>query len=221
MRQRATTPTSLQCPTTNRSERRDDKRSELASRPCDRCTGPGRPRRVLAGRTKRGGSGRRTAEREAAARRIASVERLDEKRHEFQVDLLLQLQDALRQLVRAAAQVWMHDRGTLQQHGKITRLPSEINEESFAAGIELARLEVRILDDHLRGEVDALHKFTSEVEVTTLQLNAMDAEEAIAYLDGLMNDLTRRYTAVTESLGTHLRAELGRVVNITLTEGTD
>jgi hypothetical protein len=154
---------------------------------------------------------RRTAVREAAARHIARAERLEEERHEFQLDLLMRLQDVLHREVRATVEVLMQDRKNLREHGQVLLLPAETDQESFAAGIDLGRLKVRVLDDKLRGEIEALHAFTAELEVVTpLEAKAMPLEEALRHFDVATVDLGKRYLAVNETLGTLLRAELGR-----------
>jgi hypothetical protein len=59
----------------------------------------------------------RTAEREETSRRRAFVERLEERRRGFQLDLLLELQDVLQKEVRATSKILMHDLRTLRNSG--------------------------------------------------------------------------------------------------------
>lgn len=74
----------------------------------------------------------RTAERETRARASALAERLADRRHEFQLGLLLEPQDVLQRSVRSTAQVIMQDQRTLRQTGHFHLQPKEYSDEAYA-----------------------------------------------------------------------------------------
>ncbi len=76
---------------------------------------------LLAGRNEEARD-QRADQREAKARRAALAERLEEERHTFQRDTLLELQDVLLQLSHWQGLVTAEDIKTLKQHGK--RVPA-------------------------------------------------------------------------------------------------
>jgi hypothetical protein len=153
---------------------------------------------------------RRAAIREAKARREALAERLDEKKHTLQLELLLELQVVLQRQVRASFKVVNQDLRTLHQHGQLGRLPEDIDQDSFNTGVEFGRLRVRVLNDDLRSDLEGFHKFTSEMDTLFVALQDLSVEEKIAGLERAQRDLASRYISVNESLGVLVRAELGR-----------
>lgn len=70
---------------------------------------------------------RRSADREASAHRAALSERLEEDRHTFQRDTLLELQDELQRLVRVTAQISLQDQKTLKERDEIYLLPEGLS----------------------------------------------------------------------------------------------
>lgn len=156
----------------------------------------------------------RTATREGVARHTALAERLDERKHEFQMNLLLELQDVLQRQVRVSAKVIRHDQRTLREQGKLSLLGPELNQESYETGVEFSRLLVRVLDDGLRRGLEAFHLLCSSIDVSVMGLKDRPPDEAIDRLDGHLRELTRGYSDVNEHLGILLRAELGRVPEV-------
>jgi hypothetical protein len=110
----------------------------------------------------------RTAEREETSRRRAFVERLEERRRGFQLDLLLELQDVLQKEVRATSKNLMHDLRTLRNSGTLTQLGLELSDESYEIGVAMNRLRVRVLDDDLRADLASFHEYVSSVEVSLI-----------------------------------------------------
>jgi hypothetical protein len=157
---------------------------------------------------------RRAASREAAARQASLVERHDERMHEFQRELLLELQVVLQRQVRATARILLQDQKTLREQGKLAHLPAEINQDSYDTGVELARLTVRVLDDDLRHQLEGWHTFTSGLDVLVFDLNELTPAKAIELLSGYLGELSGRYLAVNETLGVLLRSELGRIPDL-------
>lgn len=152
----------------------------------------------------------RAAQREEAARRAILGERLEEQKHAFQRETLLELQDVLQRQMRCTAKGILHDQRTLRTQGTLTLLGSELDEESYNIGIETGRLRVRVLDAHLRDEIENFHKFTSMIQASAPVIQGLSVEDALDRLDSQLNELSEHYVAITEILGTCLRAELGR-----------
>jgi hypothetical protein len=163
---------------------------------------------VLAGRNERARD-ERAAAREAMARRASVRERLDERRHAFQRETLLELQDALQHLVRCTARMILHDQKTLKEHGTLTLLGEELNEESYEIGVATRRLQERVLDAALRDAVEQFRSHVSGVEASFVVVNELSAEDGIKQLEGQLRTMTEHYVVVNELVGTALRVELG------------
>jgi hypothetical protein len=163
---------------------------------------------VLAGRNERARD-ERVAAREAIARRASVRERLVEQSHAFQRETLLELQDALQRQVRCAAKVIFHDQQTLKQHGTLTLLGEELNEESYRIGVTVRRLKERVLDPELRAAVEQFHSQVSALDASVVFVKDMSAEDGIKHLEGQLTNLTNHYIALSDRLGEALRGELG------------
>lgn len=153
---------------------------------------------------------RRGAEREVAARRTALAERLDERMHSFQLDLLLELQDVLQRQVRATFKVILNDEATLRTSGTWGPLPTDIVQEAYDVGVEFGRLRVRVLDDDLRNGLAQFHQVAAGLEVAFVVLRERPIPEALQGLEANKKDLGDHYMALNEQLGALLRAELAR-----------
>jgi hypothetical protein len=141
---------------------------------------------------------------------------LDERKHTFQLDLLLELQDVLQRQMRATAKVLLQDQTTLRERGSLFQLPTELDRDSYDTGVELSRLRVRVLDQELRDDLEAFHDFTSGLEVSGVVLKDVPVEDA-RRLEAHMRDLGDRYLAVNITLRALVRSELGRSPDPSLT----
>jgi hypothetical protein len=65
----------------------------------------------------------RTEQREEKSRTTALAERLQEQRHEWQREVLLELQDEVQKLARATGKILHQDRMTVREHGGVFLLP--------------------------------------------------------------------------------------------------
>jgi hypothetical protein len=163
---------------------------------------------VLAGRNDQARDDR-AAKREVAARKATVRERLDEQRHAFQRETLLELQDVLQRRVRATAKVNLHDRQKLEQQSPLTMLGDDLNNESYELGVATRRLQERVLDKGLREAVEAFRQQVTNSELSFMAVRAMSPEEGIRQLDADLLSLTNDYVAVSGAIGEALRAELG------------
>lgn len=152
----------------------------------------------------------RTAQRESAARQALRSERLEDERHGFQRQLLLDLQDALRTLTRTTSLILRQDLATLNERGALYQVGRDLNEAAFNANIDFGRLTVRVLDYELRAELGQFHEETVAMVSTRRARKSVSAEVQAADIESDMADLTARYEVVNDLLGERLRGELGR-----------
>lgn len=155
----------------------------------------------------------RTAEREEAARSAAYAERLQEQRHEWQREVLLDLQDELQKLTRQTGKVLMHDLATVRETGTVgSMLPEPLGgEDAMAATVAVQRLRSRVIATDLRANVGDFVAFCSHADTTIILQHKNDpADQLEALIDDLLAQLGTRYAALVEQLGEHIRRELDR-----------
>lgn len=150
----------------------------------------------------------RADQREARARRAALAERLEEERHTFQRDTLLELQDVLLQLSRWQGLATSQDMETLKQHEKPSQLPDDIGGEGPRNLVASAhRLRTRVLDSDLR---TAIGDFIILCTQATTGLDGMEPDKAIRQLQRRDAEAVTKYVKLAERIGEHLRMELDR-----------
>ncbi len=162
---------------------------------------------VLAGRNEEARD-ERADRRETKARRAALAERLEEKRHTFQRDTLLELQDVLLHLTRWRGLVNAQDVKTLKEHGKLFQLPDELGgEEPRLAVASAQRLRTRVLDADLRRQIN---EFIGVCTRDSTDLNDKNPDDAIKEIELRDIKAATGYAALAEHIGEHLRMELDR-----------
>jgi hypothetical protein len=152
---------------------------------------------------------RRAAARESSSRRGALTERLEEERHTFQRDVLLELQDELLRLIRVTTLINFQDQKTLTELGELYQLPAELGDESRLVTGSVQRLRMRVLDPGLR---QAAGDFVGLCSRDAVAVARMPKETALAELSRQYAQLATTYVALNELLGEHLRRELDRRV---------
>lgn len=167
----------------------------------------------LAGRNEEGRD-RRTSDREEAVRRAALRERIYEERHNFQREVLIELQEVLRRFVRAHLKMIRHDVESLSKGQGITLLGQELDDESFEIQIELGQLSARLLDEALRSEIERLIEYSSSLEPTVMHLGGLSDQQILDALKAGERDLAFRAKPLFGHLGEILRAELGRIYEL-------
>jgi hypothetical protein len=155
---------------------------------------------------------KRALEREQIARKEDRNDRLQEQRHEWQRQTLLDLQDELQKLARATGKILHHDLMTVREKGGVFQLgDAALNDDYLAATVAVQKLCARVLDDGLRGCVRDFVGFCGYASTGAI-LPHKDAPPE--FLEGLINGLTAdmatRYPDLTERLGARIRGELGR-----------
>ncbi|MCW3063320.1 MAG: hypothetical protein JWN32_492 [Solirubrobacterales bacterium] len=163
---------------------------------------------VLAGRNDRARD-ERAAAREAIARRASVSERLEEQRHAFQRQTLLELQDVLQRMVRCTAKVILHDQQTLKESGTLTQVGEELSNESYEIGVATRRLQERVLDPALRGAAEQFRAHVTGHELSAVALRELSADDALKRLEAQLRDLNGQYVVISDLVGASLRVELG------------
>jgi len=150
----------------------------------------------------------RADQREVRARRAALAERLEEERHTFQRDTLLELQDVLLELSRWSGLVITQDVKTLKEQGKLSQLPDGLGgEEPRLLVASAQRLRTRVLDDDLR---HAIGDFITLCTRFSSGLAKVEAGEIIRELHRRDRAAVTAYDDLAEKIGEHLRRELDR-----------
>ena len=157
---------------------------------------------------------RRIAQREAAARQEARNEGLEDERHEFQLQLLLELQDAIQQHMRITLQAIEHDLDNIEHQGHRGLLGPELNSQSLNSNANLTRLISRILDDDLRTTVNDFYGRSVEVIHLTKDESSLPADMQVEHLKKFKIKLAPELRSVLDNLGNAIRNELGRPLNI-------
>ncbi len=155
----------------------------------------------------------RTEQREEKSRAAARAERLQDRRHEWQRQVLLELQDELVKVTRETGKILMQDRTTVREQGGVFRLPEGIGgEESRAATVAVQKLRSRVLADDLRALVGDFVNFCGFADTGAIIAHKNDPPEQLeSLIDNLEAELGTRYNFVVEQLGEHIRRneELG------------
>lgn len=151
----------------------------------------------------------RALEREIEVRRLERRQRLEDRSHDFQRSLLLDLQDALQDLIRVTAKVVFYDTDKLKATGQAFQLGRQLNEESYNAGVSVRKLMGRILDSDLRSRIESFHgQCSGRVEALHV-LHKGDPRDLVDALNEYLYELTQSYSELSECLGRALRFELG------------
>jgi len=150
---------------------------------------------------------RRASAREVSARRAALADRLEENRHIFQRDTLLELQDELQRLARATTRILLQDEKTVKEDGQLHLLPEGLSDEEFQINTAVRRLWVRVLDRELR---DAVEGFVNICTQAGGPAPGTDKNELLAQLQQRQAQVVESYRVMNDLLGDRLRQELDR-----------
>jgi hypothetical protein len=142
----------------------------------------------------------RAAQREQANRAADAAERRQEQRHDWQRQVLLDLQDELQRLARVTGRSLLQDAKTVREQGKLFQLPDELGgEESRAATVAVQKLRTRVLDNELRSRIHHFLGFCSDATTGTLLIHKDDPPEELADLiTRLQAQLGTDYVALVE-----------------------
>jgi len=152
------------------------------------------------------GSDKRAAEREDQARDEERKQRREDERRAFEVSTFSRLPALLQRNARSAAKVLMFDLQSLKEHGRmVSNTPA--NDEDFAARVEFSLTIGEVLDDHVRGKLEAALQAFSRMEVPPAnweqQASAQLMKERTYQLDVRLPEVM---TETSEALTTYRRS---------------
>ncbi|MFG6402489.1 hypothetical protein [Microbacterium sp. P04] len=151
---------------------------------------------------------RRVFARERAARSEDRNSAAVHARHQSQLETLLALQDALQSMARLTARGLLHDEAAVRG-GNPGNLPHDLDAEMLANGVDVLRLQNRVLDDDLRSRIEEFAQHTNQVSILACQRFAglsgtalhNKARKTIAEYSDTVDEIMNH-------LGAALRAEL-------------
>lgn len=152
---------------------------------------------------------RRARKREQEARAFERAERLSDRRHDFQLETLLALQDAVQALTRLTGRTFHFDHMNARDQN-YTQLPDGWSEEIQANGVEVNRLKTRVLDVGVRDAVLAFSTHCIEMTMTPSGFKGLSGEELENFALSKMNQMSVQVALVMDALGEAIRSELGR-----------
>jgi glucose-6-phosphate-specific signal transduction histidine kinase len=149
----------------------------------------------------------RAAQQEETNRKAALAERLQDRRHDWQRDVLLELQDDLQKLTRVTVKILLQDLKTVREQGGFFRLPEELGgDESLAVTVAVQKLRSRTLADDLRALVGDFVNFCTFATTGVVLQHKGDPQDVLEnVLTGLHAELGQRYEYLVEQLGVHIR----------------
>ena len=147
----------------------------------------------------------RVLNREGEARKELAREKREISKHQFQLDTLLALQDALRILARVTGRVLTHDLNSLKQNGNLTAIASDLNDEAFNARIDYVRLLNRVTNEELRLSLSHLNERTAVMNNINVLITPDQVESEISKLWSYRLELVEISTEAGEKLGVKLR----------------
>lgn len=153
---------------------------------------------------------RRAAEREKLARAEERYSAAVRDRHQFQLETLLALQDAVQLMARFTGRA-MHFDHMQAREGEYTQLPADHDAEIMSNGFDVIRLRNRLLDQDLRHAIERFEAAASSGMMPPTHFKGLSGqalESAAARLAGQFGD---EYTLVMGHLGEALRTELSWV----------
>jgi hypothetical protein len=134
---------------------------------------------------------RRTEGRERKARKEARRDQFLERRKDFQRQTLLDLQEAVMELIRTAGEMHYQDLMASRKAGKWVSQPvtDELNERARIVQARTTLLSVRVRDDSVRGFVDELKGHASSLVVSKSQA---ESEATFANINPIFQKLNER-----------------------------
>ena len=142
---------------------------------------------------------RRTATREREGRDAARRLQLFERRTNFQRETLLNLQDAVAKLARAAGRMNFLDEMEYRKTGKWGGFlfPEDLDQDAHQANVTTMLLTSRVRDDHIRQMANELRGHASRVGISP---SKEDETKALESMGALLEPLYERIGGVIRKL---------------------
>lgn len=128
-----------------------------------------------------------------------------ERRGAFQRETLIELQDWVAKLARAAQQILHHDELEFRRSGQWGRTPvADAVDEAFRnATMNVNRYRVRVLDDDIRDAADEFTRLTAELSLSSPGQGSEDAARAAAVVG--RERLPVAFQLLNDRIGVQLR----------------
>jgi hypothetical protein len=150
---------------------------------------------------------KRTLQHERETRDALRRDQLAERRANFQRQTLLELQEAVQDLIRATGAAHVQDERAFKETGRWQRekLGEEINQQIFLANRSVLLLTVRVRDKALRDAINRFRSLSNQTEsFTNLRSDASDSELRNASTAAMQN-ATTLIEQIHERIGELLR----------------
>ena len=150
---------------------------------------------------------RRAAEREKSARAEERRSAAVRGRHQFQLETLVALQDALQLMARFTGRA-MHFDHMQAREGRYTQLPAEHDAEILSNGFDVIRLRNRLFDQDLRRAIERFASASTAAMMPPTHFEGLSGEDLETIANRLSSRFFDEYTVVMDLLGHALRTEL-------------
>ena len=150
----------------------------------------------------------RAETREKLARRELNSEVREQRKHEFQLTTMLDLQDVTRELARAVGKILVADEDSLRRNRLYPQVTEELNEPAYVSRRDLIRLMHRITNDSLRNVLMEFNDRTASMIVTGNNLSSINPDLELQRVIRDKSDLAVIFGQVNDKLGIFLRAVL-------------
>ena len=153
-------------------------------------------------------------QRAAAVERSLRQERLEDARHKFQLETLLELQPALQNLSRLTNTLLVisrHPGSGAGQDESGPNVPARLSQEVYQAAADTRRLASRLLEAELRGEVYRFLDLCLDAALGGMVggQSVSGAGQAGESLSRVLARTTEAYGLLLDRVGAQLRRELG------------
>lgn len=143
------------------------------------------------------------------ARRLRRSEReiqLDDRQVQFEIDTLLQLEEAVAKLVRMATRTHIENLKEFRDTARYgyAQLPDEIGgESSVSINREVSKLASRVIDDGVRAHVEKVRDLVARLAMTRFASD--DGKEGAAAVESALNALMGATSETFKEIGQKLR----------------
>lgn len=150
---------------------------------------------------------RRAADRERLARAEDRQTTAIRAQHEFQLETLLALQDAIQLMARVTGRAMHFDHMQARQ-GLYTQLPDNYSEKIHANAVDVTRLRNRVLDEDLRAAIEQFQSTCNTAASAVERFVGLKDEALERVASGELTNFGLHVDAVMNQLGASLRTEL-------------
>lgn len=127
--------------------------------------------------------------------------------HEFQLETLLALQDAVQLMARLTGRT-LHFDQMQARTGQTTQLPDSLSDDALANTVEVNRLAARVLDVGVRDAVAAFSELSARLSTLPVALSTASNVDVDAQYLLRRSELTEGYATMTAVLGERIRYEI-------------